>query len=159
MPNASEKKIFQFIVSLLVPFLAVLPTAWVASPDTAWFKSLHQPFFAPPNWLFGPVWTLLYLLMGYALYKLWRAKRSVARSRTLKLWTIQLIVNSAWTPVFFGLQEIGWALVVILLLDILILWLIITVRPVSKTALWCLVPYAAWIAFATILNATLLFLN
>lgn len=120
----------------------------------AWYATLNQPWFAPPGWLFGPVWITLYLLMALAAWLVWRQRAShpVPVREAMAVFALQLMVNAAWTPVFFGWQAIGLALVVIVGLLALIAATIVKFRALSAPAAWLLAPYFAWVAFATVLN-------
>ncbi|MHB1260991.1 MAG: TspO/MBR family protein [Thermoplasmatota archaeon] len=120
------------------------------------YQTLEAPSWAPPSWLFGPVWTVLYLMVGTAA---WMAWRTGASARTLGLWGAQLAVNLAWTPLFFGLGERGWALVDIVVMLALIVATILAFYRTKRRAAWLLVPYALWVAFATALNAAFWWLN
>lgn len=132
-----------------------------------WYIDLVKPVGNPPSWVFGPVWTTLYILMGIALYLVWQESRSRERSLGLKFFALQLILNAVWSPVFFGstsltingLNNIGLALIVIVLLWLAILATIITFARVSKIAAWLLVPYILWVSYATYLNASIYVLN
>ena len=145
----------------LVPFLlAVLVVAAVgglaAGNASAQYADLRQPSFAPPSWLFGPVWTVLYLMIGFAGWLLWRAG---GWSPGLMAWVVQLVLNLAWTPLFFSADLLGWALVeVVVLLVAVGITIALAWRP-SRRAAWLLVPYFAWVGFATALNAALWHLN
>lgn len=141
----------------LLPFVAAVLGA--AFPPDAWFAALNKPSWQPPNWLFGPVWTLLYLSMGLAAGLVWLRGPSARSKAALVLFFVQLAVNALWTPVFFGLREMGWALLVIVLLALLIIATIRAFWRVHRLAAWMLLPYLAWVSFATALNATLWRLN
>ncbi len=125
-----------------------------------WYPTLVKPAFTPPGWVFGPVWTVLYLLMGAAAFLVWQKGLRLRAVRVALVWfLIQLVLNALWSPVFFGLHRIGWALVVIVLL-----WaaIVITIRcfsRVSSAAALLLIPYLLWVSFATALNAALWQLN
>jgi tryptophan-rich sensory protein len=121
-----------------------------------WYAGLAKPAFNPPGWVFGPAWTLLYVLIAVAGWRIWQRDRGGA---AMKLWWAQLALNFAWTPVFFGAQQIALALVVILLLLATIIAFIAAARRTDRTAAWLFAPYAAWVAFATLLNAAILALN
>lgn len=120
------------------------------------YQDLEAPAWAPPGWVFGPVWTVLYLMVGTAAWMAWRAGASKG---TLGLWGAQLAANLAWTPLFFGLGERGWALVDIVILFALVVATIVAFARTEKRAAWLLAPYAAWVAFATMLNAAFWWLN
>ena len=122
-----------------------------------WYPTLTKPFFTPPNWLFAPVWTLLYALMGVAAYLVWRRRPGVQRA--LVLFGVQLALNAAWSIVFFGERSISGGLVVILLL---LAALLATLAAFWHHARWAgglLVPYVIWVGYATALNAGLWWLN
>jgi translocator protein len=124
-----------------------------------WYATLQKPSFNPPNWLFGPVWTALYIMMGVSFYLVWRNPPSAGRKKALSAFLVQFALNCAWTPVFFSLHMTGAALVVIVLMWLAILRTIFLFAPFSKTASWLLVPYISWVSFATILNAAIWWLN
>lgn len=139
----------------LIGFLAaVAVVAGLGSLATAvgvdgWYADADKPWFTPPNGVFGPVWTALYAAMAVAAWLVWRAPLSRARSAALALWWLQLVVNLAWTPVFFALEWLWPAVAVILLLDVLVAATLIASRPVSRIAALLLLPYLAWVVFAT----------
>jgi tryptophan-rich sensory protein len=124
-----------------------------------WYAALQKPSFNPPNWLFGPVWTALYIMMGVAFYLVWRNPPSAGRKKALSAFLVQFALNCAWTPVFFAMHQLGAALVVIVLMWLAILRTILLFAPFSKTASWLLVPYISWVSFATLLNAAIWWLN
>jgi translocator protein len=122
----------------------------------AWYAGLAKPAFNPPAWLFGPVWTVLYVLIAIAGWRLWQRDR---HGGPMKLWWAQVALNFLWTPIFFGAHQIGLALVVILLMLAAILGFIVTTWRLDRVAAWLFVPYAAWVAFASVLNASIWMLN
>ena len=124
-----------------------------------WYATLNKPTWNPPGWIFGPVWSALYAMMAVAAWLVWKRGGFVAQRRPLALFLAQLVLNAAWTPLFFGLHWPGIAFA-----EIVMLWLAIAVtlaafRPVSRAAAWLLVPYLAWVSFAAFLNFTLWRLN
>lgn len=121
-----------------------------------WYEALAKPSFNPPNWLFGPAWTTLYVLIAIAGWRIWQRERS---GRAMQLWGLQLGLNFLWSPVFFALHQIGLALLVVLLLLASILAFIAVAWNRDRIAAWLFVPYAAWVAFASALNAALWQLN
>ncbi|WP_435334527.1 TspO/MBR family protein [Haloarchaeobius sp. TZWWS8] len=134
--------------------------AVIGGPGSDWFASLEKPWFYPPSWLFGVVWTLLFTLMGIALYRVWRVGWSDRAVRVaVALFVAQMAVNVAWTPAFFGLQNPGLALVVILVLGPLVAATIWAFDRVDRTAAALLVPYLLWVSFATVLNAAIWLAN
>lgn len=125
-----------------------------------WYEGLNKPFFTPPNWLFAPVWTSLYCMMGIAAGLVW-SKGSHHRwvKTAIYHFTAQLVVNGLWSIVFFGLKRPGIALLVIGLLLYLILRTIYWFKIVSKPAAYLLYPYVAWVSFASFLNLGIYYLN
>ncbi len=124
-----------------------------------WYQDLDKPAFNPPDWVFAPVWAALYLLMAVSAWRVWRRRQHPGRRRALTLFALQLALNLAWSGLFFGLQAVGAALV-----EIVALWLAIVATGVAfmridRAAAWLLVPYAAWVAFAAVLNAAIWRLN
>ena len=145
----------------LLPFLAaVMAVAVVGGLAAAGvpqeYRSLEQPGFAPPSWVFGPVWTVLYVMVGVAGWLLWRER---GWTPVVTLWAVQLVLNLAWTPLFFGAGLRGLALVDIVLLDLLVAATIVLGWRTSRPAALLLVPYLAWTCFATALNASIWALN
>lgn len=133
--------------------------------DPGWYEQLDKPPWQPPSSVFGPVWTTLYALMGFASWLVWRrARTSTGAARriaigALVLFAIQLVVNLTWTPVFFGLQRVGWALVIIVALLALLAATIERFARVRPLAALLLLPYLAWVAFASTLNGAIWWLN
>ena len=120
------------------------------------YGALNQPDWAPPSWLFGPVWTVLYALMAVSAWLVWRA---VGLGREIVSYLVQLALNAAWTPLFFGFGQRGWALVEIVLLWVTIVVTVVLFFRVSRPAGWLLVPYLGWVSFATALNAAIWLAN
>ena len=145
----------------LAPFLvAVIAVAGIgglaAASARATYDALDLPPFAPPGWLFGPVWSVLYLFIGVAGWLLWRAR---GWDGVLWLWVGQLLLNLAWTPLFFSAERYVLALVDIVALDLAVAALVVLAWRTSRVAAWLLVPYLAWTCFATALNAGIVILN
>jgi len=154
------KSALVLVALLAISFgVAALGSIATAGNVDGWYATAEKAPWNPPNWLFGPAWTLLYTLMSVAAWLTWR------RGGSLKLYVVQLALNAIWTPVFFGLYPvIGapalWiALVIILALDVAVLLTMLSFWRSSKLAAWLLVPYWAWVLFATTLNAALAILN
>lgn len=133
--------------------------AVTATSVTEWYPTLNKPSFNPPNWVFGPVWTALYVMMGVAAWRIWRAADRDAARGPLAVFALQLAVNLGWSVAFFGLRNLGLAVAVIIALDLLVLATALMFRRVDRFAEWLLIPYLAWIAFATILNVAVWRLN
>lgn len=127
----------------------------VSMPD-AWYQTLAKPSFDPPGWLFGPVWSILYILIGIAGARTWIHHRG---STAMRFWLAQMALNFLWPPVFFILHSISSALVVIIALLIAIVGFIVTSRRQDRIAALLFVPYLAWVCFATLLNGAILYLN
>ena len=125
---------------------------------TSWYAKLNQPPGTPPNWLFGPVWSTLYVMIGASFALIWH-QGSLGNNRPTYYFLTQLILNLAWTPVFFGAHQIGAALMVIILLWVAIALTIHAFYKLSKTAAYLLIPYLVWVSYATYLNAGHLHLN
>lgn len=124
-----------------------------------WYASLNKPSWNPPGWVFGPVWTALYLMMAVAAWRVWRKGGWAEQARPLRLYLIQLALNAAWTPTFFAMQNPGLALVVIVALWVAIGMTLKSFARVDGLAAGLLVPYWLWVSFASVLNATLWWLN
>ncbi len=126
-----------------------------------WYNTLKQPAWTPPNQVFGPVWTLLYSMMAVAMWLVWRGSgqkwRYVRPAATC--FAVQMALNFLWTPVFFQWHQIGWALLVILLLDLAVSLTILVFAKYNRLAAGLLVPYLVWCLYATSLNAGFLWLN
>lgn len=121
-----------------------------------WYQSLEKPFFNPPNWIFGPVWSVLYVLIGIAGARTWlRGHLSAA----MLVWAGQMVFNFLWSPFFFGAEMPGAALLVILVLLALVITFIVNRWPADRISATLLLPYAAWVGFAAVLNASIVILN
>jgi len=154
-------KLLKLFASILVCFLAAgLGTIFTIPAIPTWYAGLNKPFFSPPNWLFGPAWTILYLLMGIALFLVWRKGTKDKKVReAIKLFGIQLVLNASWSPIFFGAKNLFLALMVIIFMWIFILKTILAFAKINKTASYLLYPYIAWVSFASVLNFSVWFLN
>jgi tryptophan-rich sensory protein len=141
-----------FLVLVLGGGLAI---GYVTAPG-AWYAGLAKPSFNPPGRIFGPVWTVLYVLITVAG---WRTFERDRRGWPMRLWWAQLALNFLWSPVFFFAHRIGLALAIVLLMLAAILAFLATVWRQDRVAAWLFVPYAAWVAFASALNAAILALN
>jgi benzodiazapine receptor len=155
------KPIYKFIIAVLIP-LAVgsLAGYFTASSVNGWYTTLVKPSFNPPNWLFAPVWTSLYILMGIALFLVWNSGAAEDVKRTaVTLFIVQLVLNFLWSFVFFYAQQPGWALVNIILMWIFIFLTILWFGKISSLSAWLLVPYICWVSFAIVLNFAIWKLN
>ncbi len=124
-----------------------------------WYNQLQKPSFNPPNWLFGPVWTMLYILMGVSLYIIIRREPSAERERALLFFTAQLVLNFFWSIIFFYYKRLGFALIEIAVLWFFIIGMIISFIAVNPLAGYLQIPYLCWVSFASILNASVWQLN
>lgn len=122
-----------------------------------WYVTIQKPTWNPPNWLFGPVWTLLYILMGISLALVWHSATN--NTKAITLFCIQFALNLSWSFIFFGLHQIGFAFIEIMVMLGFIIATIFAFSKINKTAAYLLLPYVSWVSFATILNGTIWFLN
>lgn len=146
----------------LVAWLALVFTASLTSvfvSTDGWYAELNKPVWNPPNWIFGPVWTVLYIMMGVAAWRIWLRGGWQVQWKPLSLFLIQWGLNALWTPLFFGLHLLGWAFVEILVLLVFTLLTIRAFHRVDRVAAILLVPYMAWVGFASILNFTIWGMN
>ena len=143
-------------VVFVVAVVAIGALIGVNNVPGEWYQSLQKPFFNPPNWIFGPVWTTLYVLIGIAGARTWIRKRMGTRMR---LWFTQMVLNFLWSPIFFGMQSPAGALVIIVPMLICILAFIALTYRRDRVSMWLFVPYALWVGFATLLNASIGILN
>jgi len=159
-PEARPHAAAALIAWLVLCFaVAGISSIFTAHSLTTWYAALVKPPLNPPNWLFGPVWTLLYTLMAIAAWIVWKTRPSPCRRRGLRLFCVQLGLNFLWTWIFFGYHQMGTAFVDIVVLWIAILLTILTFKKMSTTAAWLLVPYFAWVTFAGYLNLAIWRLN
>ncbi|MFN7171429.1 MAG: TspO/MBR family protein [Fimbriimonadaceae bacterium] len=146
------------ILCIAFSFLAALGGV-SGSPDSTWFQNLEKPAFQPPNWLFGPVWSLLYLLIGISLWLVWRRGVLFKDVKLTVVFAVQWFLNLLWSVLFFGLENILLAQVGIVVLLGFIIWTIALFWKVDRWAGILLIPYLLWVSFATFLTATLFALN
>lgn len=138
--------------------LASIPFTIASIP--IWYAQLIKPPFSPPNWIFGPIWTALYFLMGLSIYLIWRESfKSKKIKIALYLFLIQLFFNFLWSLIFFGLHQPFLALVDIFALFVALILIVIKFSKISMTAMYLLLPYVLWVAFAALLNASIVILN
>jgi translocator protein len=152
------------IVALISFFVAVVLAGGLGSrfAPGAWYFALAKPSSNPPGWLFGPVWTLLYVCIAIAGYRVWKVRRedmAVRRKQSLVLWALQLALNSAWSWLFFGVKAPGVAFGEISLMLLTIGAFIVVAHKLDRVASRLSMPYAGWVSFATVLNFTLWRMN
>lgn len=154
-------KFLKLVSSIVICFLAGgIGSVFTVSAIPTWYAYLNKPFFSPPNWIFGPVWTTLYILMGISLYLIWIKGFKTKKVRdAIVLFIIQLILNAIWSPVFFGYKNLLLAFVIIVAMIFYVVKTILAFGKIDKKASYLLYPYLAWISFASILNFSVWFLN
>jgi len=152
---------FKLVISILIAQGAgIIGSLFTTTSIDGWYAGIIKPALNPPNWIFGPVWTTLFVLMGIAAFLIWKMgleRREVKIA--LGIFLGQLVLNTFWSIVFFSWQSPGGALVVVILLWLAILTTIIAFYRLSKTAAWLLIPYILWVSFASYLNYSIWFLN
>ena len=151
----------KLIVAIVVSELAgVIGSLFTFSSVTSWYAGIVKPALNPPSWVFGPVWTILYLWLGIAAFLIWRngwEKKEVRAA--LGVFFIQLVLNASWSVIFFGLQDPGAALLEIIFLWLAIIATIAAFSKISRPAVWLLVPYILWVSLAAYLNYSIWILN
>ncbi|MBD3252640.1 tryptophan-rich sensory protein [Candidatus Pacearchaeota archaeon] len=154
------KNILLLVFSILICLAAgFIGSFFTSSAIPEWYSSLNKPFFNPPNWVFAPVWTILYVLMGISLYFILVTKKQKIKRLTLFFFFIQLLLNTLWSILFFGLKNPVIAFVEILFLWGFILLTIIYTYKISRISSYLLIPYILWVSFAGILNISIILLN
>lgn len=155
------KNTVKFVIAVVVPLTVGGLSGFATSRGVeAWYPTLSKPFFNPPAWVFGPTWTLLYIMMGVAAFLVWRQGLAAEGTKAaLGVFAVQLALNGLWSILFFGLKSPGLAFA-----EIIVLWLAIAAtvylfRRVLPAAGWLLLPYLAWVSFAAVLNGSIWMLN
>jgi tryptophan-rich sensory protein len=152
-------KYLKLFISLLLPQIAGgLGAFFTLSSVQSWYLTLNKPSWNPPSWLFGPVWTTLYVLMGIACFLIWKSEHP-RKKQVLTLYFLQLFLNSLWSPAFFGAQNPMLGILVIVPMWASILACILLFRKINTWAAVLMIPYLLWVSFATVLNATIWYLN
>ncbi len=151
------KNYFKLLISLIIPLSLGSIAGFFTSSDSIWYQELIKPSFNPPGWVFGPVWTILYIMMGLSFYYVWNSEKEIKLPTIV--YYVQLFLNFTWSFLFFGLQNL-----LISFIEIMFLWsaLIVTFflfHKVSKKGAYLLIPYLLWVSFAAILNFTIYYLN
>jgi benzodiazapine receptor len=140
-------------------FVAGAIGSWATFENVqTWYPTLNKPSWQPPSWIFGPMWTTLYVLMGIAAWRAWRV-RSALSNATTQLYFVHLVFNALWSVLFFGLKNPEWALVDIAVLWVLIVWLLARFIKIDRIAVMLWLPYLAWVTFAACLNLAIVRLN
>lgn len=148
-------------LSFMLCFFVAYAGSYVTTPAIeGWYASITKPFFNPPNWVFGPVWTILYAMMAYSFYLIWSNGIKTRKERQAVLMFMnQLFLNFVWSFVFFGLEQPLGGFVVIVLLWTAIYYTLVLFKRLNKTAAYLLIPYLLWVSFATLLNLFIVILN
>ena len=156
-----QKNVYKLAGAIIFPQLAgAIGALFTVKTIPTWYAGLTKPVLNPPNWIFAPVWTSLYLLMGLAAFLVWRAGwQEEAVRKGMIVFAVQLVLNVLWTAIFFGAQNLGLAFIEIVILWGAILATMILFKRVSRFAVYLLVPYLLWVTFAAYLNFTLWVLN
>jgi benzodiazapine receptor len=150
----------KLITSLILPIgIGGIAGMFTTDAIPGWYATLNQPTFNPPNWVFGPVWTTLYIIMGISLFMIWRLEAGNKRNQAILIFMVQLLLNFCWSFFFFYFNMIGVAL-----LDIFVLWITIIIMlvhfyKIKPLAAYINIPYLLWVTFATALNIAYFFLN
>ena len=149
------------VIAVLIPLLTGgISGYFTATGVGTWYIQINKPTWNPPNQIFAPVWTTLYIMMGIALFLIWKSNAdAVDKKKAITLWGIQMLLNFLWSFIFFNQHLIGLALADIVGMWLFILITIFAFAKINKTAAWLLVPYIAWVSFAGILNCAIWWLN
>lgn len=150
----------KFSISLAIPLIAgFIGSFFTSSSVNAWYTTLNKPSFNPPNWLFAPVWTILFIMIGISFYMAWSKGFSGQKRLPVTIYSLNLLLNLAWSLLFFGLKAPLIAFIEIIILWIVILINIIVFYRISRTSGILLIPYLLWVSFASILNYFIFHLN
>jgi translocator protein len=156
----NKSQVIKLVVSLILPLaVGAIGGIFTAKAVPVWYASLNRPSFAPPNWVFGPVWTVLYILLGISLFLIWRLDSGKERNLAILIFLLQLLLNSGWSFIFFYFKMVGFALFEIILLWMSIVIMLLLFYKIKPMAAYINIPYFLWVTFATILNAGYYFLN
>lgn len=155
-----KSDIRKLVISILIPLaLGAIAGRFTAQAVPEWFASLNRPSFSPPNWIFGPVWTVLYILLGISLYLIWKQIPSKERNNALWIFSAQMFLNFIWSFVFFYFNQIGLALIVIIGLWLSITLMLVSFYKIKPLSAYLNIPYFLWVTFASALNAGYYILN
>jgi translocator protein len=149
------------LLALFITTSVQVVNSWITLPNIkGWFDSLNHPFWSPPDWVFGPVWTVLYILIALSLYCVILNHQDRKRFRHAYFaWGMQLFFNALWSPLFFGYHKIFWAFFDITLLWLAIVWTMIAFFFTSRAGMYLLIPYLLWVSYAWTLNLGYYLLN
>lgn len=156
------KKFFKFLLAIFISFIpGIIGVMFTPShSNDAWYNALNNSVLTPDGWVFGVAWTILYTLLGIALFLIMNNEKTrLSKTKAYVLFVVQMILNALWTYLFFGLHLVGVALIVLLGLVVVSVWMACAFKPISKGAFYLVWPYIAWLCFAMYLNGTISFLN
>ncbi len=155
-----KKSILPLLISILIVFsIGFIGSLFTTPSITTWYAFINKPLFSPPNWIFAPVWILLYILMGISAFLIWKKRDNLKTKQALIFYGIQLVLNALWSIIFFGMHNPGLALLEIIILWLFILITLIKFYKINKTAGLIFIPYLLWVSFASILNYAIWILN
>ncbi|HPD74135.1 MAG TPA: tryptophan-rich sensory protein [Patescibacteria group bacterium] len=155
-----NKKILTYIGFILVCQMAgIIGSLFTAPAVKGWYTTINKSPLNPPSWVFAPVWTTLFIMMGVAVSIIWLSGKNETRSKALKVFFLQLFLNTLWSIIFFGLKNPPLAFIEIVVLWFAILYTIILFRKIDKKASYLLIPYILWVSFASVLNLSIAILN
>jgi tryptophan-rich sensory protein len=150
----------KLLISIILPLsIGAIAGMFTSRAIPEWYATLNQPSFNPPNWVFGPVWTTLYLIMGFSFFLIWKLEAGKKRNQAIVIFLVQLLLNFGWSFFFFYFQMIGIALIEIILLWSTIVLMLVRFYKLKPLAAYLNIPYLLWVTFATVLNAAYFFLN
>jgi translocator protein len=156
--NTSD--IIKLMVSIGLPLaVGAIAGMYTSAAVPEWYANLNRPSFNPPGWVFGPVWTVLYILIGISLFLIWKEEPGQARNWAIGVFFVQLALNFAWSFIFFYSKMIGPALIEIIVLWITIVIMLLLFYKIRPLAAYINIPYLLWVSFATALNASYYLLN
>ena len=159
--NSDKKNILWlfFFISLCLIFGNGLGGYFTFISVETWYQTLNKPSFNPPDWIFGPVWTTLYILMGISVWLVWKREPSTDRTIGIRIFWVQLFFNILWTYIFFGIQKVGLSFLEIIFLIFLIFSNVIYFLKIDKIAGYLLIPYLIWVLYASVLTYNIWILN
>jgi len=154
-----KKSIILMLFLLVCQLPGLIGSYFTVSSIPVWYAGLNKPWFNPPNFLFGPVWFMLYVMMGVSFFMIWNTAAEFQKKTAVIIFSIQLVLNALWSIIFFGMKNPGLAFFEIVVLWLFILLSIITFHPLSKKASYILIPYLLWVSYASVLNFAIWRLN
>ena len=156
------KTFFRFVAAMIISFLPGIFGVMLTPShgDDVWYNALNNSVLTPDGWVFGVAWTILYALLGFALFLVMNNNKTKFRkTKAYVLFAIQMVLNLTWTYLFFGLHMVGASLLCLVVLIGIAIWMAFAFKPINKTAAYLVWPYVIWMCFALYLNGTILFLN